>query len=88
MPGVPYPVEPVIIWSLLGAPPGVSINKWEGVITIAGNAVLDVNNDITVQALLHLGKVFDDRRGDKGDEGKQGSPVPHYRGKPFPLHLR
>ncbi|MDR1176046.1 MAG: hypothetical protein LBK83_11330, partial [Treponema sp.] len=23
MPGVPYPVEPVIIWSLLGAPPGV-----------------------------------------------------------------
>jgi hypothetical protein len=90
MPGVPYPVEPVIIWSLLGAPPGVSINKWEGIITIVGNIVLNVSSDIMVQALwrgetytalLHLGKVFDGQRGDKGGEGKQGSPAPHYRGK-------
>jgi hypothetical protein len=89
-PGVPYPVEPVVTWFLLNAPPGVTVNKWEGLITVAENAVLDVSNDITVLAvwrgetytiLLHLGKVFDGRRGEKGDEGKQGSPAPHYRGK-------
>jgi hypothetical protein len=86
----PWPVEPAVSWSLLNAPPGVTVNEWEGVITIAENAGLSVSNDITVQAvwrgetftaLLHLGKVFDGQRGEKGDEGEQGSPAPRYRGK-------
>jgi hypothetical protein len=53
---------------------------------------LSVGNNITVRAewrgeafttLLRIGKVLDGQRGDKGDDGKQGSPAPHYRGKTY-----
>jgi hypothetical protein len=50
-PGVPYPAEPVVTWFLPGAPPGVTINKWDGIITVAANAELAVSNDVIVQAL-------------------------------------
>jgi hypothetical protein len=82
-PTLGYPV----VWTLAGAPVGVTIDHY-GLITVSGGAQLNDINAITVRAAYH-GKTYEAifgitkaRGGTPGDPGKNGDPaiVPKYRG--------
>jgi hypothetical protein len=75
------------LWSLEGAPAGVSVNPGNGLIRISEKAILSGSDTITVRAVwrgeaytapLLLRKVLD---GQKGAAGPQGSDAPRYRGR-------
>jgi hypothetical protein len=79
-PTLGYPV----VWSLAGAPDGVTIDG-HGLITVSGTAELDDINTITVRAAYH-GKTYEAafgiakaRGGTPGAEGNAAN-VPKYRG--------
>ncbi|MDR0586039.1 MAG: hypothetical protein LBG26_02245 [Treponema sp.] len=95
MPGGFYPTLGYpVVWTLTGAPGGVTIDRY-GLITVSGTAQLSDVNSITVKAAYH-GKTYEavfgvtkvrggtpgtpGKDGKDGDTGPQGSPAPRYRG--------
>jgi hypothetical protein len=89
-----YPPASSVVWSLVNAPPGVTIDQL-GKITVGTGAVLLIENSITVRAVwrgetytntLRLVKVLGGKDGNDGQPGQsivgpQGPASPRYRGK-------